>query len=249
MSRRVRMRLYAVSVLIAVVVMIPNISTSETVSTINELVTLYDVEGCKECHSDIASNWKNSYQARSAVSPAVLSSIKSNITNSTRSKKIELVRACFSCHAPQIKDASDELVEHITELIIMATDEKVPAKRENAKRELSKLNINCRICHMVKGMPEGKISPNIIYGAGWSEHNNNHMEEYGFDTLKSEYLLSESFCTSCHRNSYPDIPTAIYSSLHKKCSKQFTANDENRACHDCHMDINHNFPKNLNINK
>ena len=237
-------KLFIALIFIAFVVMTPNISTSETVSTINELVALYDVERCKECHGDIASNWGNSYQARSTVSPAVLSSMKRNITNSTGDKRKELVRACYSCHAPQIKDASDELVEHITELIIIATDEKVLAKREHAKKELSKLNINCRICHMLKGVPEGKTSPNIIYGPGWSEHDKYHMEEYGFDTLKSEYLLSESFCKSCHRDSYPDIPIAIYSALHNKCSRQFAANDENRACHDCHMDVEHNFPIN-----
>ncbi len=50
---------------------------------------------------------------------------------------------------------------------------------------------------------------------GWDEHEDSHMENFEFDTLKSDHLISSGFCLDCHTHRLPDFLPAEYSSLHK----------------------------------
>ena len=89
-------------------------------------------------------------------------------------------------------------------------------------------------------MPEGKSSPNIIYGPGWDEHEHSHNEAFGFDTIKSEYLGSVAFCSSYHRKISSDKLSQVHSLTHKKETMD-KSNATNKTCKDCHMSSGHSF--------
>lgn len=238
------MRLLINILFVICIVLLSKTILASSVSTIDELVSIYDTERCNQCHDDIAPDWMKSSHSKSVISPNVLSSIKDNINKYTDIKKRTLIRICLSCHAPQIKDASNELVDHIAELIIIASSGDDITKSTAAKQELSGLSINCRICHMMKGMPESRTELSIIYGPGWDEHEHSHLEDYGFDTIKSEYLMSSDFCKSCHFipiSNKPEVTILNVLDLHKNHDNKFNLDNGNDTCHDCHMKSNHSF--------
>jgi hypothetical protein len=169
----------------------------------------------------------------------VLTSIKKEL-HAPGVNKAETFKSCVSCHAPQIKYASDELVDNIISLIATSSDKKENDNIDAAIKKLGNINVDCKVCHMLKGMPEGKSSPEIIYGPGWDEHEHSHMEEFGFDTIKSDYLGSIEFCTSCHRRISSDRLSEAHSLTHKKETMN-KSNAAKKSCKDCHMSSGHSF--------
>ena len=208
-------------------------------SAIDKLLLLSDSTKCIQCHEDISPDWETSHHSHSLIDIDVLTSIKKEL-NTPGVVKLEVLKSCASCHAPQINFASEEAGEMIIALIENTNAKKGDSTFQKAKKMLGSLNINCRVCHMSKGMAEGEISPNIIYGPGWDEHEHSHMENYGFDTIKSDYLGSIEFCTNCHRDIASESLSQVHSLTHKKETME-RSKATNSTCKDCHMSSGHSF--------
>lgn len=222
-----------------------------TVENIDNLVLLEDVVKCKKCHKEHGSEWPLSPHARSFYNKRVLQGFKDFIVFSQRDPSLEvsqeLNKKCFSCHAPQTRKASDKLLKEITALIITATDDKNLSEKRSAMTKLSKISIDCGVCHLINGMPEGQVAPNTIYGPGWDEDEEAHTRDHGFATVGSKYLMSSRMCTRCHHD-WPAGTQSIVLSYHKNFREHFNmANDSNKKCQKCHMmdgeRIIHNMPK------
>jgi hypothetical protein len=224
------MKLFIRFILIISIVVVTRPVIAASASTLFELVSKNDVVKCKKCHDDVAPLWEKASHARPLTNEIFLKSINSSFDEITYAKRRELIRSCFSCHAPYVKDASNELVDHIAELIIISADTEDQANSETAKAELSTLSIDCRVCHMIKGLPEADVQPDVIYGPGWDEHEDSHMKDYGFDTLKSDYLLSSGLCKSCHGGC---LSSTSLSNPAKGI--ECYSNKSNINCYDCHM--------------
>jgi hypothetical protein len=177
-------------------------------------------------HDDVADNLIKSNHAVSIINPRVILGIKKE-TKSLQAAG-DAVKECLLCHAPVTGNASKALLDKIAGLVIIAGNDNSPLQGASME-ELSNLSINCRVCHMMKGMHKGDIKPNIIYGPGWDEHEHSHMEDYGFDTIKSDHIMSSEFCLSCHSGPQPS---------HKNYNNHYT--DSSKTCHECHMN-NHQF--------
>jgi hypothetical protein len=220
------MKSYVRFIVLIAAIIVSLFAITVSAATIDELVANYNISLCLECHADVAENLLMSNHVYSIINPRVILAIK-NETKASKPAR-EAVKGCLSCHAPITDNASDDLLDKIATLIVIA-DNKHTGLKESAIKELSKLSINCLVCHMMKGMPVDKIKPKVIYGPGWDEHEHSHKDEYGFDTLKSDYFMSSEFCLSCHSGPLPS---------HKNYKTHYT--DTKKTCHQCHMN-NHKF--------
>lgn len=241
----------AILSLIFLFAVIPPLNTlAAQVETIDELAQIVNSEKCAECHEDIHEKWQESWHAKSIVDSRVLRTwrtfILSGLDKSPAAKRRDLKDVCLPCHAPVTQYASDALVEKITDLIVTAVEDKDSAKREIAIKELSKLNINCIVCHNMKAVADGNPKPKTIYGPGISEEEPPHKEEFGFDTVKTAYLKTSEFCGSCHHGCPPDMPSSICPTLYTSYKEQYLAHGGDKTCQECHMvgedGENHRFP-------
>ncbi|HDH34502.1 MAG TPA: hypothetical protein ENG88_03500 [Nitrospirae bacterium] len=398
------------------------------ISTIDELTTEYNSESCIECHKDTHNGWKNSRHGKSVIDPRVLRTwrtfILSGLDKSEGSRR-DLKDICLPCHAPQTKDASDDLITSIAGMIITAVEEKdtyeteleaapsavddeipfsgpaddititdikdkdefeveykltVPdyvlpdspwirdevdeAKDmtlkaleesesnfiedkgldesadyntttepvegkvlikgeimvkdedtalepdedstvsfvedgeillepmedmtievedmtativvedgkvkieyspynpaddlkepafldkgetlgEKAIEKLSKLNINCVICHSMKALPGGNPRPKTIYSTG-SSGSVEHKESLGAETSISGFMKTSEFCAQCHHGCPPGMPSSICPTLWTSYKESYIARGGKKTCQNCHMNgadkKNHSFP-------
>ncbi len=242
------MRVFLVVIMLVSVALIPQSAFSATATTIDELAAMYNAESCAECHEDTHDEWKESWHSKSITDPRVLRTwrtfILRGLDKSDKAKRSDL-RMCLNCHIPQIKDASDDLVVQISDLVVTSVDDNDKAKREAAEKELSKLNINCLICHNLKGAPDGNPQAKTIYGPRGSE-DTPHNEEIGFETVKSDIIKTSEFCARCH-NGCQGLPLSICSSVVTSYNSQYVAHGGKKTCQDCHMQQgedtkSHKFP-------
>ncbi|MBI5195007.1 MAG: hypothetical protein HZA10_01650 [Nitrospirae bacterium] len=237
------MRLILFSLLTVFAVFVSHPAFAGTAATIDELVAPYDSSKCGECHDDIHKDWAGSWHGKSIVDPRVLKTFKTFILSGldkSKAARKDLKDVCLGCHAPQIRDASDELVVKISDMIITAVDDKNEAKREAAKKELAKLNINCIACHNLYAVPDGNPQPKTIYGTGKAQDTTPHKDEIGFNSVKSEYFKTSKFCGKCHGCELPskECPT-IYSSY----EEHYLMHGGKETCQGCHMkEASHKFP-------
>ena len=94
--------------------------------TIDDLAKAYSDASCKGCHAKVHSDWKSSYHSQSIVHS--LGGIRNFIVVGLGQEwkqpvsKAHLMR-CMSCHAPMLKDASEDLARQVAGLIVTAADE------------------------------------------------------------------------------------------------------------------------------
>ncbi|MBI5049942.1 MAG: hypothetical protein HZC11_03480 [Nitrospirae bacterium] len=231
----------------------PQPAFSAPATTIDELVEMYKIDKCVECHkdlNDIHSEWKDSWHGKSIIDPRVLKTWRTFILSGldkSKGKRRDLKDICLPCHAPQTKDASDELVVKIADLVVTAVDDKDAAKRDTAKNELSKLNINCIICHNLKSVPDGKPEAGAVYGPkGPEKIDPTPHEEEKIKSIKSDYLKTSEFCAQCHHGCPPDMPSSICPTLFTSYKEKFLAHGGKETCQECHMKgedyKSHKFP-------
>ncbi|OQX18586.1 MAG: hypothetical protein BWK76_07025 [Desulfobulbaceae bacterium A2] len=175
-------------------------------NSIDELAQMYDVSSCKECHEKEFGEWQQSYHAASLVgSPRTMATIASTIKDGLlkeytksgakeiKDLKVEHLMICAKCHLPQLRDATDAVAQEIAQAAIAGAD-----GDENAKKKLSKLGINCLVCHNQKALihkwTDGEVEPDVIYGSKEGAH-----DDKRFPKLKVSQSLKESImCGQCH---------------------------------------------------
>ncbi|RJQ43812.1 MAG: hypothetical protein C4538_11345 [Nitrospiraceae bacterium] len=250
------MRFRLLFVFLLAVALTPQSVSAKKASTIDELAEMYSIKHCAECHKDKYEEWKTSSMGNSLADPRVLKGMRTFIRLAIdREEELErkALTICLNCHIPQIKDATPELVLHIGDLILTAVEDKDEAKREAAKKDLSKLNLNCLGCHNLKGTgfhstPEEKV----IYGPRDIE--DSPHEGFGYKTVKSELFTVSEFCAQCH-HCPPSVPWNECPTIFTSYVDEFVIkNGRNETCQDCHMEgkkLSHKFlgPNNLDFLK
>jgi|Deesub1362A_J573_1020465.scaffolds.fasta_scaffold00171_27 hypothetical protein len=228
---------YIIALIMASLIsLIPQSSRAEKAKTIDELVKMYDITRCIGCHRDKYEEWKDSTMGNSVVDPRVLRGWRTFIRleldqEPTLSRKDLTI--CLNCHVPQIKDATPELVEHIAELVIMAVEDKDEGKREYARKELSKLNLNCLSCHHLRARGfEGEPEEGVLYGP--REITSSPHEGIGFKTKRSALMSKSDFCAQCH-HCPPSVPWEQCPTLYTSYVEGFLEKGRKETCQDCHM--------------
>jgi len=225
--------------------------TAEKAETIDELSKMYDVSSCKTCHAKIYEEWSQSYHATSLVgSSGTMSSLAGAVKNGLmkewtesgvkdiRDIKAEHLIICLKCHLPQIKDASDEVIQQIAQLAIEGT-----TGDKAAIEELKKVGINCLVCHNGKAIihkwVDGEVENNVLYGNIESAH-----ADIKFRTVKKSPVMKESiFCGQCHGlgpnfelSNPSQCPTLYGSYLHA-----YIPSGGSKTCQECHVKNSHSM--------
>jgi hypothetical protein len=244
------MRVISFLSLLTCLIFLPTVVHAKKATTIDELAAMYKVDECIDCHEDIYDEWKDSWHSKSLIDSRVIRTWRTFILSGLDKKGMPrhtLKVICLTCHAPQIKDATDEVAARIADLIVIAADDKDSSKREAAIKELSKININCLICHNLKALPDGKAEAGIVYGPrSLEEIDTSPHEESGIKTVKSDYLGEAKFCAECHHGCPPGMPSSICPTLWTSYQEHYLAHGGKKTCQDCHMEGEdywaHKFP-------
>jgi len=232
------MRTFFTSLLLVTLIFISQFAFANPAATIDELAAPYNVDGCRNCHETTHDEWKSSWHSKSIVDSRVLRTwrtfILSGIDKSAQAKRRDLKDACLRCHAPQTKDASDELVTEITNLIVTAVDDADKNKREAATKELSKLSINCLVCHNLKATPDNNPKQAALYGSK-GDVDPKEPTHAGYETIKSDYLPKAEFCKQCHHGCPTGMPSTVCPTLWTSYEEHYLANGGKETCQGCHM--------------
>ncbi len=228
----------------------------ELLSTIDELAAKFDPKVCADCHDQIYEDWTHSGHGRAFSTPRVLQTwrtfIKQGLERQPGLTRMDIKSDCLWCHAPAIKYATDELVSQIIDMIIDSVDAPAQAKRDEAVKELSKLNLNCYGCHNMLseansywGNSHGEAT---IYGPR-GETDPKDPKHADFRTEKSTYLTSVNFCARCHHGCGEDTPFWQCRTLYTSYVENYALKGGKERCQDCHMKPatvddpkNHKFP-------
>ncbi len=246
------MRLFFALILLVSVVFLPQSIFSATATTIDELAAMYSIEACIDCHEETHEEWKSSWHGQSLVDSLVRRGwrtfIKRGLDKEEGFGRKALKMTCLPCHVPQIKDASDDVGKQIADLVVIAAEDENEAKRKAAKKELSKLNINCLSCHNLRATPDGNPEPNTIYGPrGADVIDASHHEEAGFKTIKSDFMKTSKFCAQCHHGCPPDMPSSVCPTIYTSYMEDYVDKGGGKeTCQGCHMKgeeiKSHRFP-------
>ena len=213
--------------------------------TLDELAARYADDACKGCHAKIFEEWKDSYHSQSVTHslPGMRNFVVFGLKEGWKRpfNKEDFMR-CFSCHAPQLRDASEGLIRKIGDLIVSAIDGN-DAEKSAAKARLAKLNVNCVICHStlaeveknLRGMPQ----KGVYYGPTGAS-------SAAHGTMKSGAITSPVFCGQCHWVlAPPDGDLVVCNTLYGSYQDAYRANGGSQTCQDCHMRSKgrgHRFP-------
>jgi Cytochrome c554 and c-prime len=224
--------------------------TGKKAKTIDELAAKYDSSSCKECHADIYADWEKSLHSRSMVGPhesaRTLATVRTAITNGMmewpysgvkkpEDVKIKHLMICATCHLPQLVEAEDSVAQEFVQNMYKYLD----GGREDLKAEekLTKININCLICHnrnaiihkWADGFPQG----DAVYGTKSGSH-----AAPGFPKLLMAPEMKEStLCGQCHGlgpQFFLDEPTQC-GTLYGYYLWNYIAEGGTERCQECHM--------------
>jgi len=218
--------------------------------SIDELAARYDCSSCKECHEEIYEQWEKSMHSRSLFGTGrTAATIVTTITKGLmtwpysgvkkpKDVKVKHFMMCAKCHLPQLAEAEDSVIQEIIKIAFM----KVRTKADfHKKREiLSKLNINCLICHRrnaivhkwVDGYPEKEKG--VLYGTRDVEE---HEDEV-YTRVKKNPIMGESIlCGQCHGlgpNFEFDNPSQC-ASAYGSYLFNYISRGGSETCQSCHM--------------
>ena len=211
--------------------------STEKVSTLNELITLFDSSGCKECHEKIYEQWEKSHHARPLMGLDDEIFMTKYLKNGVLAVKpgekgTKRNFPCFKCHLPQFKYATDKVAAEIADAIL-----------RNDKASVRQLTISCLVCHNEKAVVHGRPEKNVIYG------NRDLPEDTGHVVKKSSLLKNSLMCGQCHGlgpNLEFETPVQC-ATLYGSYLHAYIPSGGTQTCQDCHMkDGNHYMPPNFN---
>jgi mono/diheme cytochrome c family protein len=219
-------------------------------TTIDELAKMYDSTGCKQCHEGIYREWEQSIHSRSIFGTGrTAATIKTTVAVGLEGwkysgvKKPEDVQVkhlmiCTKCHLPQLIEATDDVAKEIVKNAFIYTDPKTSEEeREKAVSKLSKVSINCLICHQrnaithkwVDGFPER----DTVYGYKDGAH-----ADADHPKMKKSPIMGESIlCGQCHGlgpNFELENPSQC-GTLYGSYLWAYRAEGGQESCQECHM--------------
>jgi len=218
--------------------------------TIDELAAMYDVSTCKQCHEDIYKDWQKSIHSRSIFGTGrTAATIKTTVAvgltgwkNSGVKKPedvtIKNLMICAKCHLPQLAEATDDVAKEIVKNAYIYTDPKASdSDREKATAKLSKVNINCLICHnrnaIIHKWVDGSPEKNAVYGSKDGSH-----ADAKHPVMKKSLIMDESIlCGQCHGlgpNFELENPSQC-ATLYGSYLWAYQADGGQETCQECHM--------------
>lgn len=219
-------------------------------TTIDELAAMYDSSKCKECHDVIYADWEKSIHSRSIFGTGrTAATIKTTVTiglmgwkysgvKKPEDVQIKHLMICAKCHLPQLAEATDDVAKEIVKCVFVYTDPDASDEARNkAVATLSKVNINCLICHQrnaithkwVDGFPE----KDTVYGFKDGEHSDPAHPKMKASTIMDESIL----CGQCHGlgpNLELENPSQC-ATLYASYNMVYRAEGGQEKCQDCHM--------------
>jgi len=220
-------------------------ATEKEAETIDELLEMFDESSCMECHSEIHSEWANSWHAKAVVSSlgGMHNFIEIGLKKEweTTLTKSQLLK-CLDCHAPVVNFASEKLAVEIGEIIVTAFKEKGTPAGDAAHKELARLNVGCLACHNIKATEtargfNGPAEKGMIYGPAGEDAGDAH------ETLEADDIKRSAFCMQCHGvYKAADGETIQCNTLSGSYSNSYLAMGGSQTCQECHMKKGHLFP-------
>ena len=155
---------------------------------------------CRSCHVEHFKEWGGSSHARSLTSENFLRTFPQYLDSlgTDAREDPQAAMACFTCHAPLLKNTDPGVVRQVTAFVLA---------RETKK--LDGLEVGCVSCHL-----EGD---RVFSGPiGNPQDNSFHLSK------SSESYKKASFCAGCHTSAPPSIPCSdVYTDWKKsRAAKQ-----------------------------
>jgi hypothetical protein len=219
-------------------------------TSIDELAKMYDSTGCKECHEAIYKEWAQSIHSRSIfgtgrTAATIKTTVAVGLTGMEYSgvKKPEDVQVkhlmmCAKCHLPQLAEATDAVAKEIVKNAYIYSDPKATDEaRDKAVAQLSKVNINCLICHQRNAIThkwvDGFPAKDTVYGFKNGEH-----ADPAHPKMKESKIMDESIlCGQCHGlgpNLELEEPSQC-ATLYGSHLWAYKADGGQEKCQECHM--------------
>lgn len=199
--------------------------TPAQVSSLDELIKMFDSSSCKECHEKIYDQWEKSHHARSLMGldnwifmAPYLKGGPLAIKPGEKATKVNF--PCFKCHLPQIKYATDKVAAEIADAIL-----------KDDKTRVSKLNISCLVCHNEKAVVHGRPEKGVVYGS------KDVPDHEGQPVKKSPLLKNSLMCGQCHGlgpNLEFETPVQC-ATLYGSYLHAYIPSGGTQTCQDCHM--------------
>ncbi|MDI6801817.1 MAG: multiheme c-type cytochrome ExtKL [Thermodesulfovibrionales bacterium] len=234
------------SLLVVSLIVFAGTANAKLADTLDELEKMYpSAETCKQCHADLFEQWNMSVHKEAVlhslggINSFVINGIGKEPERRKRPLKAEMMK-CFTCHAPQMADASDKLVAEIVEAIKVAPKKDDPGAAA-AKAKLARLNVNCYVCHNIKAEHAPSVpEKGAMYGLKGTGKSPFHVIK------KGEFLDNAVFCMQCHGvSTAPDGEQIMCNSLSQSYRDSYVADGGQETCQDCHMkkkNRGHTFP-------
>lgn len=233
------MKSFKIMLVMLVVMALPLAASAQKAKNVDELGKMYDVSSCKECHPEIYEQWSKSSHSRSLIGTGrtiggmrgminvgLMGTFTKSGVKEVKDIKVEHMNWCFKCHLPQINDATDEVAQQLAKAFV-----------DGDRATLSKVNINCLICHNKKAIihkwKDGEPEAGVIYGKKDVEHPDKAYKKVKKGPVHAEAVM----CGQCHGTGpnfeFPQpsqCATAYGSYLHSYIPAGGT-----ETCQDCHM--------------
>ena len=226
-------------ILVLLFIAVPLVASADKAKTIDELAKMYDSSRCKDCHSEIYSQWEKSHHARPLMgvkgglmlTPLALKKGEKGATAFSEDdpKKMKIKNyPCFKCHLPQaVTSAEDSVAVELTEALLAKDSAKV-----------AKLQITCLVCHNEKAIIHkrelGEPKKDVLYG---KKQVASHMDAKYKKVEKSAIFKDSVFCGQCHGlgpNLEFDQPFQC-ANLYGSYLHAYVSGGGTQTCQDCHM--------------
>jgi hypothetical protein len=219
-------------------------------TSIDELAKMYDSTGCKQCHEEIYNDWQKSIHSRSIFGTGrTAATIKTTVAvglmgweysgvKKPEDVQLKHLMICAKCHLPQLADATDAVAKEIVKnAYIYADPNASDAARDKAIAQLTKVNINCLICHQRNAIThkwvDGFPAKDTVYGSKNGEH-----ADPAHPKMKESKIMDESIlCGQCHGlgpNLELENPSQC-ATLYGSYLWAYTAEGGQEKCQECHM--------------
>jgi hypothetical protein len=163
---------------------------------------------CRSCHSEQFKEWSGSFHAQSLTTEGFLRTLPQYLEFlGKQADDPQAPMACFTCHAPLLKDADREVIRQVTDFV-----------RSKETSRLEGFEVGCVACHLDKNRafsgPIGKPTDNPFHASNFSPS-----------------YKEASFCSTCHMSQASSVPCSdVYSDWTKsKAARQ------GKTCQSCHM--------------
>ncbi len=220
-------------------------------ASIDELAGMYDSSACKQCHEAIYKDWEKSIHSRSVFGTGrTAATIKTTVAvglmgwqysgvKKPEDVTVKHLMICMKCHLPQLADATDDVAREIVKnAYVYADSQASDDAREKAASKLSKVSINCLVCHqrnaIVHKWVDGFPARDTVYG---SKEGGAHPDT-AHPNMKKSPIMSESIlCGQCHGlgpNFELENPSQC-GTLYGSYLWAYRAEGGQETCQECHM--------------